>query len=67
MKSQILGLRVASVLFGLITLAQVSPLGDTARGACCRTSVATLAKRACGSDIRQHVYLAVETLSAVAK
>jgi hypothetical protein len=34
MNSQILGFRVASIIFGLMSLAQLLRLGDTTRGAC---------------------------------
>jgi hypothetical protein len=58
--SQILGLRVASIIFRTDKLSAVAALGDRTRGACCWTPDAALAKRDCLRDIRLPGYLAVD-------
>ena len=65
MNSQILGLRVASIIFGLMSLAQLLRLVIQPE-ACCWTPDAALAERARLADIGWPEYMPMEALPSCA-
>ena len=62
MNSQIVGLRVASAIFGLMALRHLFRLADPIQSSCRGTPDATLAKRACHSPFWRAKSVAVEAL-----